>query len=171
MDTLTYDLLVTFFRPKPPANTRILHADQNTQKHSCRPTNCRSRGPTECISSFADSLSQPIAQKQESCIKDTTHFVNFIKNTPLSVWEVLVTSTFVHFTLTFRTRAEKRSSLFWTLFKEGHERCCSSWLRNDSRAHRLSHNSVTIGSWIATSRALYFFIRVRLRRPAMCRYK
>lgn len=41
---------------------------------------------------------------------------------------------------------EKRSSLFWTLLKECHERCCSSWLRNHSRAHRLSHNSISIGS-------------------------
>ena len=32
-------------------------------------------------------------------------------------------------------------------------------------------NCVTIGSWIATSRALNLFIRARLRRPAMCRYK
>ena len=38
--TLTYDLQVTFFRPKLSANTRILHAYQNTQKHSCRQTNC-----------------------------------------------------------------------------------------------------------------------------------
>ena len=136
-----------------------------------RPIVNGSRGPTECISSFVDSLSQPIAQNQESYIKDTTHFINFIKNTKLPVWVVLVTSTFVHFTLTLRTRDEKRSSLFWTLFKEGHERCCSSCLRNDSRARRLSHNSVIIGSWMATSRGLDFFIRVRLRPPAMCRYK
>ena len=66
-----------------------------------------SRGPTECISSFVDSLSQPIAQKQESCIKETTHFINFIENTPLPVWVILASSTFVHFTLTFCTWAEK----------------------------------------------------------------
>ena len=34
------DLQEAFFRPKPTANTRILHADQNTQKHSYRQTNC-----------------------------------------------------------------------------------------------------------------------------------
>ena len=33
-----------------------------------------SSGPTERISSFFDSLLQPIAQKQESYIKDTSHF-------------------------------------------------------------------------------------------------
>ena len=42
-----------------------------------------SGGPTERISSFVNSLLQPIAKKQESYIKDTTHFVNFIENTPL----------------------------------------------------------------------------------------
>ena len=32
-------------------------------------------------------------------------------------------------------------------------------------------NCVTMGTWIATSRALNLFIRARLRRPAMCGYK
>lgn len=35
-------------------------------------------GPTERISSFVDSLQQPIAIKLESYIKDTTDFLNFI---------------------------------------------------------------------------------------------
>ena len=45
-----------------------------------RPIVSGSGGPTERIFSFADSLLQPIAQKQESYIKDTTHFINFIDN-------------------------------------------------------------------------------------------
>ena len=48
-----------------------------------RPIVSGSGGPTERISSFVDSLLQPIAQKQESYIKDTTHFINFIENTLL----------------------------------------------------------------------------------------
>ena len=48
-------------------------------------------GPTERISSFVDSLLQPIAQKQESYIKDTTHFVNFIENTILPDEVILAT--------------------------------------------------------------------------------
>ena len=43
----------------------------------------RNGGPTERISSFIDSLLQPIAKKQESYIKDTTDFVRFIENTPI----------------------------------------------------------------------------------------
>ena len=43
------------------------------------PSSCG--GPTERISSFPDLLLQPIAQKQESYIKDTMHFTNFIENT------------------------------------------------------------------------------------------
>ena len=50
-----------------------------------------SNGPTERISSFVDSLLQPIAQKQESYIKDTSHFINFIENTPLPDGAVLPT--------------------------------------------------------------------------------
>ena len=38
-------------------------------------------GPTERISSFVDSLLQPIITKQESFIQDTTDFLNFIENT------------------------------------------------------------------------------------------
>ena len=36
-------------------------------------------GPTERISSFVDSLLQPIAKSQKSYLKDTTDFVNFIE--------------------------------------------------------------------------------------------
>jgi len=36
-------------------------------------------GPTEKISSFVDTLLQPIAQKQQSYIKDTTDFISFIE--------------------------------------------------------------------------------------------
>ena len=39
--------------------------------------------PTERISSFVDSLLQPIAIKQEFYMKDTTDFINFIENTQI----------------------------------------------------------------------------------------
>ena len=48
-----------------------------------RPIVSGSSGPTEPISRFVDSLLQLIAQKQQSYIKDTTHFINFSENTPL----------------------------------------------------------------------------------------
>ena len=41
-------------------------------------------GPTERISSFVDSLLQPIAKSQKSYLKDTTDFVNFIERRNLS---------------------------------------------------------------------------------------
>ena len=56
-----------------------------------RPIVSGSGGPTERISSFVDSLLQPIAQKQESYIKDTTHFINFIENTLLPQAAILAT--------------------------------------------------------------------------------
>ena len=56
-----------------------------------RPIVSGSGGPTERISSFADLLLQPIAKKQESCIKDNAHFINFNENTPLPDKAVLVT--------------------------------------------------------------------------------
>ena len=45
-----------------------------------RPIVSDSSGPTECISSFVDSLLQSIAIEQESYLKDTTNFINFIEN-------------------------------------------------------------------------------------------
>ena len=48
-------------------------------------------GPTERISAFVDQLIQPIAQKQDSYLKDTTDFLNFIESTKLPKNTVLVT--------------------------------------------------------------------------------
>ena len=47
-------------------------------------------GPTERISAFVDRLIQPIAQKQDSYLKDTTDFLNFIESTKLPKNTVLV---------------------------------------------------------------------------------
>ena len=49
-----------------------------------RPIVSGSSGPTERISSFVDSRLQPIAKIQESYLKDTTDFINFIENTQIS---------------------------------------------------------------------------------------
>ena len=48
-------------------------------------------GPTEKISSFVDTLLQPIAQKQQSYIPDTTGFINFIEKTKIGQDTILVT--------------------------------------------------------------------------------
>ena len=45
-----------------------------------RPTVSGNGGPTERISSFIDSLIQPIDKKQKSYIKDATDFVHFVEN-------------------------------------------------------------------------------------------
>ena len=47
-------------------------------------------GPTERISAFVDQLIQPIAQKQDSYLKDMTDFLNFIESTKLPKNTVLV---------------------------------------------------------------------------------
>ena len=56
-----------------------------------RPIVSGSSGPTERTSSFVDSLLQPIAIKQESYIKDTTDFINFIENTQIPDNVILAT--------------------------------------------------------------------------------
>ena len=40
-------------------------------------------GPTERILAFVDRLIHPTAQKQDSYLKDTTNFLNFIASTKL----------------------------------------------------------------------------------------
>ena len=47
-------------------------------------------GPTERISAFVDRLIQPMAQKQDSYLKDMTDFPNFIESTKLPKNTVLV---------------------------------------------------------------------------------
>ena len=47
-------------------------------------------GPLEQISAFVDRLIQSTAQKQDSYLKDTTDFLNFIKSTNLPKNTVLV---------------------------------------------------------------------------------
>ena len=47
-------------------------------------------GPTERISSFVDTLPQPIAQTQLSYIKDTTDFINFLEKTKIGQDTILV---------------------------------------------------------------------------------
>ena len=49
-------------------------------------------GPTERISSFVDSLLQPIAKSQKSYLKDTTDFTNFIEKTKVVENAILVSS-------------------------------------------------------------------------------
>ena len=67
--------------PNPP---RILEFYTLTKIHKLtitgRPIISGCEGPTERISSFIDRLLQPISEIQESYLKDTTDFINFIEN-------------------------------------------------------------------------------------------
>ena len=66
-----------------------------------------SSDPTERISSFVDSLLQPVALKQESYIKHTTDFINFIEYTQIPDNVVLATLlTLVLSTPTFLKKKE-----------------------------------------------------------------
>ena len=44
----------------------------------------------EKLSSFVYKLHQPIAQQQKSCLKDTTHFINFLEKTKVRENTILV---------------------------------------------------------------------------------
>ena len=62
-------------------------------------------GPTEKISCFVDTLLQPIAQKQQSYIKDTTDFISFIGNTKIGQDTILV-AMFLAYTQIYDKRRE-----------------------------------------------------------------
>ena len=47
-------------------------------------------GPTERISSFVDTLRQPISKSQKSYLKETTNFINFIESTKVKKCKLLV---------------------------------------------------------------------------------
>ena len=57
-----------------------------------RPIISGCEGPTERISSFVDSLLQPIAKSQKSYLKDTTDFINFIEKTRVVENAILVST-------------------------------------------------------------------------------
>ena len=69
-------------------------------------------GPTKRISAFVDRLIQPTAQKQDSYVKDTTDFLNFIDSTKLPKNTVLVSMdvfTSLHQHTTRRGRKNRMS--------------------------------------------------------------
>jgi len=58
--------------------------------HTTTPIISGCDGPTERISSFVDTLLQPISKSQESYLKDTTDFINFIERTSVNEQTFLV---------------------------------------------------------------------------------
>ena len=65
--------------PNPP-RIRIFYTLTKIHKPTPvgRPIVSGCDGPTEKLSAFIDKLLQPIVQKQQSYIKDTTDFINFL---------------------------------------------------------------------------------------------
>ena len=90
IDTMTHKLLtIGLKQPRIPEFYTLTKIHKKIPVG--RPIVSGSSGPTERISSFVDSLLQPIAKKQESYLKDTTDFINFIGNTQISDDVVLAT--------------------------------------------------------------------------------
>ena len=79
---------------KPPARLEFLFSTRSQKSTNLdpvgRPIISGCDGPTEKISSFVDTLLQPIAQKQQSYVKDTTDFISFIENTKIGQDTILV---------------------------------------------------------------------------------
>ena len=77
--------------PNPP---RIPESYTLTKIHkptiTARPIISGCDGPTERISSFVDTLLQPISKSQKSYLKDTTDFINFIEKTKVKKRTFLV---------------------------------------------------------------------------------
>ena len=65
-------------------------------------------GPTERISSFVDSLLQPIAKSQKSYLKDTTDFPNFIEKTKVVENAILVS---MDVTIAYTQASHRRKEL------------------------------------------------------------
>ena len=77
--------------PNPP-RIPVFYTLTKTHKVnlSSRPIISGCDSPTERISAFVDSLLQPIIKEQQSYIKDTTQFINFIEGTRVPQNAVLV---------------------------------------------------------------------------------
>ena len=78
--------------PNPPR--------ENTQTYTGRPIIAVCDDPTARMSYFVETLLQPIAQLQQSYIRDTTAFFNFLERTKISkdsiVVSIGVSSLIVH---------------------------------------------------------------------------
>ena len=74
---------------KSTAYPRILHPQKDSNPVG-RPIISSCEGPTERISSFVDSLLQPIAKLHNSYLKDTTDLINFLENTEVQENTILV---------------------------------------------------------------------------------
>ena len=90
IDKMTHKWLTTDLKqPRIPEFYTLTKIHKKTPVG--RPIVSGSSGPTERISSFVDSLLQPIATKQESYLKDTTDLINFIENTQIPDDVILAT--------------------------------------------------------------------------------
>ena len=90
-------ILLSGFATGIPLNNKSVRGNGNTSWPSLRyiypvgrPIISGCEGPTERISSFVDSLLQPIAKQQTSYLKDTTDFINFLEKTKVEENTVLV---------------------------------------------------------------------------------
>ena len=86
-------LLVTCATSKVPIRIPEFYTLTKIHKNTpvARPITSVCGGPTKRISQSIDFLLQPIAQTQDSYIKDTTDFINFIENTVIPKEALLVT--------------------------------------------------------------------------------
>ena len=77
--------------PNPP-RTPVFYTLTKIHKPTLvgRPIISGCDGPTECISSFDDRFVQPIAQSQDSYLKDTTDIINFVEKTKVPADVILV---------------------------------------------------------------------------------
>ena len=77
--------------PNPPRIPQIYTLTKTPKPTPVgRPIISGYEGSTERISSFVDSLLQPIAKSQKSYLKDTTDFINFIEKTKVVENAILV---------------------------------------------------------------------------------
>ena len=93
IDTMTKNWLSQ--TANPPHITEFYALTKIQKVHPvARPIISGCEGPTERISSFVDSLLQPTAKPQDSYLKDTTDFINFIENTIVPENIILVSMVF-----------------------------------------------------------------------------
>jgi len=103
---------MAFAHTEPSANSSVLHTYKDSQTEARRKTdNIGCNGPTGRLSLFVDRLIQSITQMQESYLKDTTDFINFIEKTNLPK-NIILVSMDVTSLYTRTSRKRKGYSLY-----------------------------------------------------------
>ena len=112
-------------------------------------------GPTERLSSFVDTLLQPISKARASYLKDTTDFINFIENTKVKKRTFLVSMdvtrlyTNIPHEESIATKLTTSAAAIFTSFTFTKSKLVKDWHEWSSSPHALHDSARAVADFCA----------------------